>query len=72
MLFARKLAPSLDNKSAVSQPPKVRRSLSPSYQKIMTPSIGLAQPWLFTAGKDSPALLHELQSKAGECVLASL
>jgi superfamily II DNA or RNA helicase/HKD family nuclease len=31
------------------------------------PAIGLAQPWLFTAGKDSPALLHELKAELGNC-----
>lgn len=31
------------------------------------PAIGLSQPWLFTAGKDSPALLHELRAELGNC-----
>lgn len=31
------------------------------------PSIGLAQPWLFTAGKDSPPLLHELSAELANC-----
>ncbi|WP_250461760.1 DUF3427 domain-containing protein [Microbulbifer litoralis] len=31
------------------------------------PRIGLSQPWLFTAGKDSPALLHELTAELANC-----
>jgi len=41
-------------------PPKVLRSVYRRGEKPELPQIGLAQPWLFTAGKDSPALLHEL------------
>ncbi|MBM7454893.1 superfamily II DNA or RNA helicase [Oceanisphaera litoralis] len=48
-------------------PPKVLRSLYPAQRKPELPAIGLAQPWLFTAGKDSPALLHELTAELASC-----
>ncbi|MBL1378557.1 DUF3427 domain-containing protein [Zobellella iuensis] len=48
-------------------PPQVLRSLYPAQRKPALPTIGLAQPWLFTAGKDSPALLHELTAELASC-----
>lgn len=48
-------------------PPAVVRSLYPDDNKPELPHIGMAQPWLFTAGKDSPALLHELQAELASC-----
>ncbi|OIN09685.1 DUF3427 domain-containing protein [Oceanisphaera psychrotolerans] len=48
-------------------PPQVLRSLYPVQRKPELPAIGLAQPWLFTAGKDSPALLHELTAELASC-----
>ncbi|WP_116472544.1 DUF3427 domain-containing protein [Zobellella maritima] len=48
-------------------PPQVLRSLYPAKQKPELPAIGLAQPWLFTAGKDSPSLLHELTAELASC-----
>lgn len=67
MVYARNLVNSNAVINAVSQPLQILRSISTSQQKMMTPAIGLAQPWLFTSGKDSPALLHELQSEIASC-----
>lgn len=67
MLHARKLVNSNVASSEVSTPPQILRSISPSHQNMVLPAIGLAQPWLFTSGKDSPALLHELQSELASC-----
>lgn len=51
----------------ISSPPKALRAVHPKGFKPELPAIGLAQPWLFTAGKDSPALLHELQAELNSC-----
>lgn len=48
-------------------PPQVLRSLYRKGEQPELPQIGLAQPWLFTAGKDSPALLNELISELSSC-----
>jgi len=32
-----------------------------------SPQTGLAEPWLFTAAKSSPSLLHELRTEAATC-----
>ncbi|RUO63952.1 Superfamily II DNA or RNA helicase [Pseudidiomarina planktonica] len=52
---------------AYLEPPEVLRALHLPNQPIEIPEIGLAQPWLFTAGKDSPALLNELQKELSSC-----
>ncbi|WP_127557754.1 DUF3427 domain-containing protein [Saccharospirillum alexandrii] len=51
----------------ISSPPRALRAVHPKGLKPELPAIGLAQPWLFTAGKDSPALLHELQAELNSC-----
>lgn len=48
-------------------PPTVVKSLYPGHSVPELPHIGLAQPWLFTAGKDSPGLLNELLAELGSC-----
>ncbi|WP_028671910.1 hypothetical protein [Saccharospirillum impatiens] len=53
--------------NTISSPPKALRAVHPRGLKPELPAIGLAQPWLFTAGKDSPALLHELQAELNSC-----
>lgn len=55
------------NKDKLVVPPRVLRSLYSGSIKPELPHIGLAQPWLFTAGKDSPALLNELQAELNDC-----
>lgn len=67
MLHARKLVNSDAPINSVSQPPQILRSISISQQQMMIPAVGLAQPWLFTSGKDSPSLLHELKSELASC-----
>ncbi len=53
--------------NTISSPPRALRAVHPQGLKPELPAIGLAQPWLFTAGKDSPALLHELQAELNSC-----
>lgn len=55
------------NQTELVTPPTVVRSLYRGGNKPELPNIGLAQPWLFTAGKDSPALLNELQAELASC-----
>lgn len=45
----------------VVQPPRVLRAVQRDRQFPMPPEIGLAAPWLFTAGKGSPSLLQEIR-----------
>jgi len=56
-----------DIHGSLSNPPQALRALYPEGASPDLPAIGLAQPWLFTAGKDSPALLHELQAELKSC-----
>lgn len=63
LTHARQLAQTEHQPNLISAPPQILRSISPPNQTLELPAIGLAQPWLFTSGKDSPALLHELQSE---------
>ncbi|MBA6418279.1 DUF3427 domain-containing protein [Pseudomonas neustonica] len=51
----------------VALPPSLLKAVSPVAAMPDLPSIGLAQPWLFTAGRDSPPLLHELQAELACC-----
>ncbi|AEY02275.1 type III restriction protein res subunit [Oceanimonas sp. GK1] len=55
-----------DESAMLATPPRVIRALYATKPPNM-PAIGLAQPWLFTAGKDSPALFHELQAELASC-----
>ncbi len=48
-------------------PPKVLRALYQPTEIVNLPQVGMAQPWLFTSGKDSPALFHELQAELSNC-----
>ncbi len=45
----------------VTLPPSVLKSIRRDRQFPQAPELGLALPWLFTAGKGSPALLPELR-----------
>lgn len=45
----------------VVQPLRVLRSVQRDHQFRAAPEIGLAAPWLFTAGKGSPSLLQEIR-----------
>ncbi|MFU8785577.1 DEAD/DEAH box helicase family protein, partial [Aliidiomarina sp.] len=67
LVQARQLARIEREANPIITPPQVLRSISPPNQRTEIPAIGLAQPWLFTSGKDSPALLHELQSELNSC-----
>lgn len=67
LTHARQLAQTEPQPNLISTPPQILRSISPPNQTLELPTIGLAQPWLFTSGKDSPALLHELQTELKSC-----
>lgn len=67
LTHARQLAQIKAQPNPISTPPQILRSISPPHQTLELPAIGLAQPWLFTSGKDSPALLHELQRELKSC-----
>ena len=45
----------------IAPPPRVLRSVRRDRQFPPSPEIGLAAPWLFTAGKGSPSLLQEIR-----------
>ena len=45
----------------VAQPLRVLRAVQRDRQFPASPEIGLAAPWLFTAGKGSPSLLQEIR-----------
>jgi len=53
---------------AVATPPRVLRAVhGPGETAPAAPETGLAAPWLFTAGRGSPALLTELRREAAAC-----
>ena len=45
----------------IAQPLRVLRAVRRDQQFPPAPEVGLAAPWLFTAGKGSPSLLHEIR-----------
>ena len=47
----------------IATPPRVLRSLRQDRQFLQVPELGLATPWLFTAGKGSPSLLQEIRKE---------
>ncbi len=51
----------------LASPPKILRGLFRQPKQPVHPQIGLAAPWLFTAGKGSPSLLGELRSELASC-----
>ncbi|MDP2007191.1 MAG: DEAD/DEAH box helicase family protein [Rubrivivax sp.] len=52
---------SADVVDLVSSPLRVLRAVKRDHQFPASPEIGLAVPWLFTAGKGSPSLLQEIR-----------
>ena len=54
-------AASADIVDLVSAPVRVLRAVQRAQQFPQPPEIGLAAPWLFTAGKGSPSLLQEIR-----------
>lgn len=48
----------------VASPLRVLRAVQRNQQFPTSPEIGLAVPWLFTAGKGSPSLLQEITAVA--------
>jgi superfamily II DNA or RNA helicase/HKD family nuclease len=51
----------------VDEPARVLRAVHRSGVLVSPPETGLAEPWLFTAGKDSPSLLAELRREIASC-----
>ncbi|GAB4175540.1 MAG: DEAD/DEAH box helicase [Rhodocyclaceae bacterium] len=47
----------------IATPPRVLRSIRKDRQFPRAPELGLAAPWLFTAGKGSPSLLQEIRKE---------
>ncbi|PXW95441.1 superfamily II DNA or RNA helicase [Sphaerotilus hippei] len=47
----------------IATPPQVLRSIRHDRQFPQAPELGLAVPWLFTAGKGSPSLLQEIRKE---------
>jgi hypothetical protein len=45
----------------IAPPARVLRAIHHQQQLPTAPELGLAVPWLLTAGKGSPALLHEIR-----------
>src|SRR5215213_8679461 len=53
---------------AVEPPARVLRAIRGAADPpVVSPTAGLAEPWLFTAGRGSPSLLNELRLEAGAC-----
>ncbi|HMT91597.1 DUF3427 domain-containing protein [uncultured Thiothrix sp.] len=51
----------------VAEPARLLKGIYQQNTKYLAPELGLSQPWLFTAGKDAPALLHELRHELANC-----
>ncbi|MFT3777613.1 MAG: DUF3427 domain-containing protein [Ottowia sp.] len=47
----------------IAMPPQVLQSIRRDRQFFDAPELGLAAPWLFTAGKGSPSLLQEIRKE---------
>jgi superfamily II DNA or RNA helicase/HKD family nuclease len=47
----------------IATPPRVLQSIRQDCQIPPAPELGLAAPWLFTAGKGSPSLLQEIRKE---------
>jgi superfamily II DNA or RNA helicase/HKD family nuclease len=45
----------------IASPPRVLRAIRRGRQSQEPPELGLAAPWIFTAGKGSPSLLQEIR-----------
>ncbi len=52
---------------SIAAPPRLLRSVAPAESAPSAPAAGLVVPWLFTASKDSPSLLHELRHELSAC-----
>ena len=51
----------------LSCPPRLLQAVHRNRVVPLRPEIGLAMPWLFTAGRGTPSLLSELQRELGAC-----
>ncbi len=63
------LGPEVGNEvlESIATPAHILRGISRHGALPKTPEIGLATPWLFTAGKGTPSLLHELRHEMAAC-----
>ncbi len=51
----------------ISRPPRVLTGIHPGGVVPEAPEMGLAAPWLFTAGKGTPSLLQEIRRELAAC-----
>lgn len=56
-----------DSREAFVRPARVLRQIGRPDAILHAPETGLLQPWLFTAGRGSPALLHETRRELAAC-----
>jgi superfamily II DNA or RNA helicase/HKD family nuclease len=49
------------------RPPTLLRQVGLPGRTLQAPETGLLQPWLFTAGRGSPSLLHEIRREVSAC-----
>jgi superfamily II DNA or RNA helicase len=63
----RATAAASDAVDPLATPARVLRAIHLSGVPVSPPETGLADPWLFTAGKDSPSLLAELRREIANC-----
>ncbi|MDD3354411.1 DUF3427 domain-containing protein [Zoogloea sp.] len=63
----RRLAPGAGGVDLVAAPARILQAIHRQSPPPALPDTGLATPWLFTAGKGSPALLTELRRELAAC-----
>jgi superfamily II DNA or RNA helicase/HKD family nuclease len=56
-----------DSDELPQRPPTVLRQVGLPGRTLHPPQTGLLQPWLFTAGRGSPSLLHEVRREVSAC-----
>ncbi|MFN8895288.1 MAG: DUF3427 domain-containing protein [Betaproteobacteria bacterium] len=56
-----------DGDELPQRPPTVLRQVGQPGRTLQAPQTGLLQPWLFTAGRGSPSLLHEIRREVSAC-----
>ena len=56
-----------DSDDLPMRPPRMLRQVGLPGRTLQAPETGLLQPWLFTAGRGSPSLLHEIRREVSAC-----
>ena len=62
-----RLGPGAERADIVAAPARILQAIHRQSAPPVPPETGLAAPWLFTAGKGSPALLTELRRELAAC-----